>query len=149
MQMEDRIHLRPTNRIEMHQMPVVGQEIVVGAASPVILGMVTMRMEGAHIEVEHIPWEHRVHGERMVDSKGITCGFDIPPFRRPPDQQPHEDKAPCRCYCRSTAAIGRWNRARLQARVAYRGCDDTSHSQDKKQSQYSEENAQPTLHLQC
>ncbi len=57
MQMEDRIHLRLANRVEMHQVSVIGQKVVVGAASP----FAAAASVDGHVEIERIAEKHRIH----------------------------------------------------------------------------------------
>jgi len=49
MEMESGVHLRLANGVEVHEVTVVGQEVVVGASSPFAVGV-----EGMHVEVKLI-----------------------------------------------------------------------------------------------
>ncbi len=105
MQMKHRVHLGLANRIKMHQVAVVRQKVVVGAAAAIIIGM-----EGVHIQIQHIPGEHWINLQGSIDVERITCSLNIPPLRTAPDQERHKDDAACRSNRRSPATIRRWNR---------------------------------------
>src|SRR5260370_35792464 len=90
MQMEDSVHLRLPNRIKVHQVTMVRQKVVIGAASPFAVGM-----KRAHVEIKYIAREHRVNSKRAINVERITCRLGIPPGcsttykRRDKDQTAH------------------------------------------------------------
>src|SRR5271156_4102796 len=143
MQMEDRIHLRFTNRIEVHQVAVVRQKIIVGAASPFAVG--TKRTD---IEVEHVAGEYGTDRKRMVHVHRIISSLYIPPFCSSPHEQSHNDKATQGCHECSPSAARRRDRSWLKASIADSRCNDTGHAHNQEQSENAQRNAESSLHLQ-
>src|SRR5260370_25288500 len=129
MQMEDSVHLRLQNRIKVHQVTMVWQKVVIGAASPF-----AVRMKRPHIEIKYIAREHRGNSKRAINVERITCRLGIPPGRSTPKKKRHKDQASCSCQNRSPSAVRRWNRTRLKASIADGRSNNPGPSYNPKQT---------------
>src|SRR5260370_11091833 len=143
MQMEDSVHLRLQNRIKVHQVTMVWQKVVIGAASPF-----AVRMKRPHIEIEYIAREHRVNSKRAINVERITCRLGIPPGCSTPYKKRHKDQAAHSSPNRSPSAVRRRNRTRLKANIADRCGYNPGHAHNQEQAEDSEHNAESALHLQ-
>ncbi len=123
--MEDCVHLRLADGVEVHQMAVVGQEVVVRATDAPFVAVV-----GEHVEIKLIAVEHGVDGERVIDIERVAGGFNVPPGGSAPDKQGHEDYA-ANC-CEDRAAFAAWRRdlAGFETSITNGRSNDASHAHD-------------------
>ncbi len=121
--MVDGVHLRPANGVQMHQVAVVGQKVVVGAATAFFV-----RDAGLDPQVEGAAVEHGMQYERVEQVGGVGRGLDVPPLVAAPDRKPqHEQRGEPGDRGAVLPRGGRcaaWGKARL----AYGAVDDACHA---------------------
>ena len=84
MQVEDRVHARLANGVQMHHVAVIGQQVVVRARPE---DMQRVGVVAADLEVESVAGERRAQAKRMVDIRGISRRFRVPPSVTAVDDQ--------------------------------------------------------------
>ena len=140
MQVPDAIHGGQMNHVQVHQVIVVGQQIVGPPIEP-----------AGVIELQHelIAVLHRgVHSERFVDVAGVVPRRGIPPVRTAPQDDAEdrggEQHGPARgAYARAIRL-----RAGLQLGLAYAGAHHCDQAENQQQAERDQDGAHGFLHTE-
>src|SRR5580692_4811095 len=84
MQMEDRIHLRLPYGVKMHQVAVIGQQIVVGMRPE---GVLRVAVVVTNLEIENVAGERGGQAKGVINVCSVGPGFDVPPLVTAVDDQ--------------------------------------------------------------
>src|ERR1700722_17494074 len=82
--MEDRIHLRLAYGVKMHQVAVIGQQVVVGKRPE---GVLRVAVEVTNREIESVAGERGGQAKRVINVGSVSPGFDVPPLVTAVDDQ--------------------------------------------------------------
>ncbi len=140
-EMINRVHLRPADRVQVHQVAVIREQIIVGALAAAFIG--DARVDA---QVQRAAEKHGVQHEGVEEVGGVVGGLHVPPAVAAPDGQRQQQQGYAAGEGGTILASRRRPAARGETGLAHRAVDDAGHTHDQYQAQDREDEPQRPLH---
>ncbi len=144
-EVEGGVHGGPADGVEVHEVTVVGEEVVVGAPAPFVLGGGDV---GGDVEVEGGAGEGSGGGKRAEDVPSVGGGFNVPPLVAEGGEEEEEGEGDGRGEEASAAAGGVWGEAGGEAGFADGGSDEGGEREYEEGAEEGEGEAEAALHAE-